>query len=77
MTTTDNRLQTGDGTIAENRCRNCGSFVTRDFARVFGNNHNEVFGCLDCMTATDVKKGGARAREVDVTSAIGGKNPLR
>ena len=47
--------------LATNRCRNCGSFVTRDFARVFGNNHDEVFGCLDCMTATDVKKGGARS----------------
>lgn len=76
MTTTDNRLRTGDGTHAENRCRNCGSFVTRDFARVFGDNENQVFGCLDCMTATEVKKGGARAEQVD-TNIIGGRDPLR
>ena len=76
MTTTDNRLRAGDGTSAENRCRSCGSFVTRDFARVFGNNQNEVYGCLDCMTATEVKKGGARAESVE-TNIIGGMNPLR
>lgn len=62
-------LSTGGG-HAENRCRNCGSFVTRDFARVFGNNYNEVYGCLECMTATEVKRGGARAENVD-TSGIG------
>jgi hypothetical protein len=50
--------------------------VTRDFARVFGNNHNEVYGCLECMTATEVKKGGARAKNVD-TNIIGGMEPLR
>lgn len=76
MTISENRLKAGDGTVAENRCQNCGSFVTRDFARVFGNNRNEVFGCLDCMTATEVKKGGARAETVD-TNTIGGRNPLR
>ena len=77
MTTTDNRLTNGDDTMAENRCQSCGSFVTRDFARVFGNNHNEVFGCLECMTATEVKKGGARADEGDTTNLIGGREPLR
>ena len=50
-----------DEELFSNHCQNCGSFVTRDFARVFGNNHNEVFGCLECMTATDVKKGIARS----------------
>jgi hypothetical protein len=45
--------------IADTRCENCGSFVTRDFARVFGDNQNTVHGCLDCMNGTDVKDGHA------------------
>jgi hypothetical protein len=77
VTKTDNHLSTNDDTMAENRCQSCGSFVTKDFAKVFGNNHNEVFGCLECMTATDVKKGGARAENVDTTNLIGGREPLR
>lgn len=40
-------------------CNNCGAFVTPDFARVFGDNDGEVFGCLECQTATDVKDGAA------------------
>ena len=67
---------TADTSIAENRCQSCGSFVTRDFARVFGNNHNEVFGCLECMSATEVKKGGASAEHVDTSHLIGGREPL-
>ncbi|WP_438267097.1 DUF7563 family protein [Haladaptatus salinisoli] len=43
----------------EHRCRNCGAFVTRDFVRVFGTNDDKVFGCFECMHATDVKRGGA------------------
>jgi hypothetical protein len=39
------------------RCRNCGGFVTRRFSRVFGNNANEVYGCLDCRTARDLREG--------------------
>ncbi|WP_049970468.1 DUF7563 family protein [Haladaptatus cibarius] len=77
MTTTDSRLTSRNDTVTENRCRSCGSFVTRDFARVFGNNENDVFGCLECMTATEVKKGGARAEHVDTTKLIGGREPLR
>ena len=76
MTPAEHKLNSREGTLAENRCRNCGSFVTRDFARVFGNNHNEVYGCLECMTATEVKKGGARAENVE-TNIIGGMEPLR
>jgi len=56
----------------DNRCKGCGSFVTTEFARVFGNNHDEVFGCLECMTGTEVKQGGARARDVDTTKGIVG-----
>lgn len=31
-------------------CQNCGSFVTVDFARVFGNNDDEVNGCPECTS---------------------------
>ncbi len=30
-------------------CTNCNSFVTHDFARVFGDNSETVAGCLECM----------------------------
>jgi hypothetical protein len=29
-------------------CQNCGAEVTQDYARVFGDNDNEVHGCTDC-----------------------------
>ena len=66
-----------DRSTSENRCQSCGSFVTRDFARVFGNNQNEVYACLECTTSTEVKRGGARAEDVDTTNLIGGRDPLR
>ncbi|MGA9402367.1 DUF7563 family protein [Haladaptatus sp.] len=62
MTTT--RQSQEDVEHSDRRCRNCGSFVTPDFARVFGNNDDEVFGCLDCMSATAVKNGNARGESV-------------
>lgn len=45
------------------QCEGCGSFVTKDFARVFGDDENRVHACLECMTATDVKKAGAAGEE--------------
>lgn len=55
-------LHSTEETLAEDRCRNCGAFVTDRFARVFGDNEDRVFGCFDCMTATDVKNGLANGR---------------
>ncbi|WP_435158168.1 DUF7563 family protein [Haladaptatus sp. DFWS20] len=49
----------------ERRCRNCASFITPEFARVFGNNDDEVFGCLDCMSATAVRNGHAHTQNAD------------
>lgn len=43
----------------DHRCRNCGAFFTRDFARIFGTNDDEEFGCFECMHASEVKQGGA------------------
>ncbi|WP_254538893.1 DUF7563 family protein [Halomarina litorea] len=39
------------------RCQNCGDFVTQQFSRVFGNNADEVYGCLSCRTARDLREG--------------------
>ncbi len=40
-------------------CNNCGAFVTRDFARVFGDNQENVNGCVECTTGRDLKSGAA------------------
>ncbi|WP_440010455.1 DUF7563 family protein [Halomicrococcus sp. SG-WS-1] len=55
--------ETEDSAMADTQCRNCDAFVTPQFARVFGNNRNEVYGCFECMTATEVKKGRANHPE--------------
>lgn len=48
----------------ENRCEFCGSFVTDEFRRVFGNENNKAERCLECDTNTRVKRGSAAGREV-------------
>jgi len=35
------------------RCVNCGNQVTRQFARVFGDNRDVVHACPDCATYRD------------------------
>lgn len=40
-------------------CDNCGAFVTTDFARVFGDNENDVSGCVACMSFRELQEGGA------------------
>lgn len=40
--------------VKSNRCLNCGAPVTPQFARVFGNNRNDVFGCTRCQTTTEL-----------------------
>jgi hypothetical protein len=40
-------------------CQNCGSYVTESFARVFGNNECEVFGCPRCLPFTSLMDGAA------------------
>lgn len=41
-------------------CQNCGEFVTSRFARVFGDNSGEVFGCFGC-TSYETLAAGAGA----------------
>ncbi|MFW5918630.1 MAG: DUF7563 family protein [Halanaeroarchaeum sp.] len=41
-------------------CGHCGAHVSTAFARVFGNNHNEVYACPDCATMRELRNGLAR-----------------
>ena len=45
------------------RCQNCGSTVTEDYARVFGDNDNQVHGCTECEV-------GTRGTDAKVTGGI-------
>ncbi|WP_227377309.1 DUF7563 family protein [Haladaptatus halobius] len=45
---------------SQNRCQKCGAFVTPQFARVFGNNVDEVYGCFTCLEKRAVRRGAAR-----------------
>ena len=38
-------------------CRNCGRHVTPQFARVFGDNENVVYGCVHCTTSRERQAG--------------------
>lgn len=49
-------------------CDNCGKFVTADFARVFGDNDGNVYGCLDCMLISDIPAGADQSDAVGSTS---------
>ncbi|MFB6120544.1 MAG: hypothetical protein ABEJ68_05440 [Halobacteriaceae archaeon] len=35
-------------------CNRCGAFVTARFARVFGDNDDEVWGCPNCSTLAEL-----------------------
>ncbi len=41
-------------------CENCGSYVTKQFIRVFGGNDGAVYGCMNCTTGRDLREGGGR-----------------
>lgn len=40
-------------------CNNCGGFVSAEFTRVFGNNEDEVYGCVSCRNTTELNDGAA------------------
>jgi hypothetical protein len=58
------------------KCRNCNAYVSKDFVRIFGDNDDEVYGCLECVGATAVKNGatkqGVSRRSDSNHPAIGG-----
>jgi len=43
-------------------CQHCGAHVTGDFTRVFGNNDDEVYGCIECHLVQELVNGDARRR---------------
>jgi hypothetical protein len=47
--------------VAGTACLACGSFVSSRFSRIFGDNEDEVYGCLECMTSEELFDGGAVA----------------
>ncbi|WP_081655485.1 DUF7563 family protein [Halopiger goleimassiliensis] len=47
-----------ESSTAGPRCRNCGTHVTQQFARVFGDNGDVVHGCPSCTTYREMQSGG-------------------
>lgn len=43
----------------ENRCWNCGGHVTARFARVMGDNDNEVYVCPNCCGFRELSNGAS------------------
>ena len=46
-------------------CENCGSFVTPDFARVFGTDNDVVHRCPSCADMTEIKRGYGAAPQAE------------
>lgn len=38
-------------------CMTCGEVVTRRFARVFGDNGDDVHACVNCTTTRELRQG--------------------
>jgi len=43
---------------SQRTCNNCGSYVTKQFVRVFGANDGSVYGCMNCSTGRQLREGG-------------------
>lgn len=52
----DDETDTGTRT----RCGNCDKTVSQQFARVFGDNENTIFGCPSCRSYRELKDGAVR-----------------
>jgi hypothetical protein len=44
-------------TTGQTRCLSCGSYVTDGFVRVFGDNQNDLYACLECTTMGALRAG--------------------
>lgn len=51
----DDRIDPG----RENRCHRCNSFISRQFARVFGDNEDRAHACIECSTLHSLREGEA------------------
>lgn len=41
------------------QCRSCDTYVSADFARVFGDNDDTIHACLNCTTLAALRDGQA------------------
>jgi len=48
----------------KSRCEYCGSYVTRDFRRVYGDDNDRAHRCHDCDTLVRLREGSAAGLEV-------------
>ena len=51
-----------------NKCKNCGNVVSNTFSRVYGDNDNNVFLCINCVDPDEggrslLRKGAAAKEE--------------
>lgn len=55
----------GDRTEAgrRNKCYNCNSYISQQFARVFGDNKDRAHACIECSTLHSLREGDAGATE--------------
>lgn len=45
------------GQTAQRECENCGEYVTKQFARVFGDESGTVHACMNCSTGRQLRNG--------------------
>ncbi|MWV39555.1 MULTISPECIES: hypothetical protein [Natrialba] len=57
MKSTQHDWRPMESSTAGARCRNCGTHVTQQFARVFGDNGDVVHGCPSCTTYREMQSG--------------------
>lgn len=55
-------------------CKNCGGFVTRDFARVFGDADHTVHACPDCDSIRKIIRGSGAGLQFS-TRPVDGQQP--
>ena len=51
-----------EGNAGSTQCRHCGAYVSSQFARVFGDNDDEIHRCIECSTLRDLQEGAATTR---------------
>lgn len=56
----------------DRNCRNCGGHVTPRFARVMGDNEDQVFACPDCQGFRELSEGAGAAQYSNATTSGSG-----
>lgn len=53
----------GAETRSAPNCKVCGSSVSHRFAKIFGDNDDQIYGCLECSTKRVLHSGGAASTD--------------